>query len=379
MDKDVTFQQQVRQPRLYLCGRRGRPALPRRARPARPDLPGSRRRPLPRRPGKCQDRGRHAPHSPAHDSQPHFDYPGDIADTRDLRDSQRRMRAAGLFMNKPQDGIEPKISFRQPDLDGQHRDRRFSTNSPAAGRRKMRGQSPDDASRRPNSRRRSRTVVRGQSPDPVALLRSTAGFAGSHALELWRPRPPPAKCRWARRGPPRCRPEAMPGEARRQCRARAVHAASADGPPPGGYGHHAAGHGTPPPTRRRCSPIRRHSPYAPHTQPYAPQPNPIQAVPPPLSRSTRRLRTTGQYAQPSGGYPGGAYPGIAYPGNAYPGTAPGSSRSRDRDSPAPFMPGVAPITPGGACCAGTVASRRPVTTMAISFSRPTPIRCSRTK
>ncbi|HEY5315933.1 MAG TPA: POTRA domain-containing protein, partial [Pirellulales bacterium] len=102
-------------------------------------------------------------------------FPGDIADTREMRDSQRRMRAAGIFMNKPQNGIEPKISFRQPDLDGPETETVDSTNSPR--RRKMRGQSPDDAPRQQQPTAAGGIVVRGQSPDPAGSApRATSGF-----------------------------------------------------------------------------------------------------------------------------------------------------------------------------------------------------------
>lgn len=37
--------------------------------------------------------------------------PGDIADTREFRDSERRLKFSGLFMNDPAQGIEPRLVF----------------------------------------------------------------------------------------------------------------------------------------------------------------------------------------------------------------------------------------------------------------------------
>ena len=44
-------------------------------------------------------------------------YPGDIADLRELRDSERRLRGSGLFANKPAEGKQPKIAFKRPGLE----------------------------------------------------------------------------------------------------------------------------------------------------------------------------------------------------------------------------------------------------------------------
>ena len=43
--------------------------------------------------------------------------PGDIVDIRELRASERRLRASGLFMTDPQTGAVPKIVFSPPQLD----------------------------------------------------------------------------------------------------------------------------------------------------------------------------------------------------------------------------------------------------------------------
>lgn len=87
-------------------------------------------------------------------------YPGDIADTRELKDSERRLRASGLFANKPADGKQPTITFKQPGLDDDDvdddkpkRGGGESSTARAGGRHGgrgggggggFRGQSPDD-------------------------------------------------------------------------------------------------------------------------------------------------------------------------------------------------------------------------------------------
>lgn len=43
--------------------------------------------------------------------------PGDIVDIRELRASERRLRASGLFENDPARGVAPKIVFSPPELD----------------------------------------------------------------------------------------------------------------------------------------------------------------------------------------------------------------------------------------------------------------------
>ena len=67
--------------------------------------------------------------------------PGEILDIREVRASERRLQASGLFLTDPVQGVAPKITFRIPELESIEftGDRR---NGPAAG---MRGQSPDPA------------------------------------------------------------------------------------------------------------------------------------------------------------------------------------------------------------------------------------------
>jgi outer membrane protein insertion porin family len=62
--------------------------------------------------------------------------PGEIIDIRKLRDSERRLRASGLFLTDPVRGVQPKIVFRKPDVDGA-----VAKNPRRAGT--FRGQSPD--------------------------------------------------------------------------------------------------------------------------------------------------------------------------------------------------------------------------------------------
>ena len=61
--------------------------------------------------------------------------PGDIIDIRKIRDSERRLRASGLFLNDVQKGVKPKIVFNTPK----------ETETIAEGNREgsFRGQSPD--------------------------------------------------------------------------------------------------------------------------------------------------------------------------------------------------------------------------------------------
>ena len=61
--------------------------------------------------------------------------PGDIVDIRKIRDSERRLRASGLFLNDVQKGVKPKIVFNTPK----------ETETIAEGNQEgsFRGQSPD--------------------------------------------------------------------------------------------------------------------------------------------------------------------------------------------------------------------------------------------
>jgi outer membrane protein insertion porin family len=61
--------------------------------------------------------------------------PGDIVDTRKIRDAERRLKAAGIFANNPAEGKVPKIEIVTPDEDPQ-----LADEGP-----RVRGQSPDGA------------------------------------------------------------------------------------------------------------------------------------------------------------------------------------------------------------------------------------------
>jgi outer membrane protein insertion porin family len=72
--------------------------------------------------------------------------PGDIIDSRQIRDSERRLKYSQLFRNDPQRGISPKIVVRPPEEDS----RDVIAKTPTGPRRsaagsEYRGQSPDDA------------------------------------------------------------------------------------------------------------------------------------------------------------------------------------------------------------------------------------------
>lgn len=63
--------------------------------------------------------------------------PGDIVDIRELRASERRLKASGLFANNPATGDAPKIVFSPPEADEDD----FYAERPSRG--SFRGQSPD--------------------------------------------------------------------------------------------------------------------------------------------------------------------------------------------------------------------------------------------
>lgn len=61
--------------------------------------------------------------------------PGDIIDIRKIRDSERRLRASGLFLNDVEKGVKPKIVFSPPE--------ESETIAEGNAGKKFRGQSPD--------------------------------------------------------------------------------------------------------------------------------------------------------------------------------------------------------------------------------------------
>lgn len=68
--------------------------------------------------------------------------PGEIADIRKIRDSERRLRASACFANDPARGIRPSIVFNKATDDKEER-------TAAPKPRSVRGQSPDEASYQP--------------------------------------------------------------------------------------------------------------------------------------------------------------------------------------------------------------------------------------
>ncbi len=83
--------------------------------------------------------------------------PGDIVDIRELRASERRLRASQLFLSDPTRGIQPKITFTPPDYDD------IETEMAQPPRSHVHGQSPD-------GRRFDRAInldVEGQWLDPA--------------------------------------------------------------------------------------------------------------------------------------------------------------------------------------------------------------------
>ncbi len=74
--------------------------------------------------------------------------PGDICDTRKLRTSERRMKAAGVFVTDPSRGAAPKIVFSpppgyDPDKDSESSVAERPRKAPRTGGGSFRGQSPD--------------------------------------------------------------------------------------------------------------------------------------------------------------------------------------------------------------------------------------------
>jgi outer membrane protein insertion porin family len=67
--------------------------------------------------------------------------PGDIIDMREIRNSERRLKASQLFLNEPARGVEPRISVRPPELGTLESIAERSGNT-------YRGQSPEPGERR---------------------------------------------------------------------------------------------------------------------------------------------------------------------------------------------------------------------------------------
>jgi outer membrane protein insertion porin family len=71
--------------------------------------------------------------------------PGDIIDIREVRDSERRLKASQLFLNEPARGVTPRIVVRPPELKDLEKLAREGGDAPRTTR--YRGQSPDPPER----------------------------------------------------------------------------------------------------------------------------------------------------------------------------------------------------------------------------------------
>ncbi|HEV3024983.1 MAG TPA: POTRA domain-containing protein [Pirellulales bacterium] len=101
-------------------------------------------------------------------------HPGDVMDTREIRASERRLKFAGIFMNNPAEGTEPKILFKEPEVPPE--EILSESSSPPRG---FRGQSPDGSQRLAAAAARPRgAVATSDSPSaqPPPAPRNSRGF-----------------------------------------------------------------------------------------------------------------------------------------------------------------------------------------------------------
>jgi outer membrane protein insertion porin family len=110
-------------------------------------------------------------------------HPGDILDTRELRASERRLKASNLFANQ-NPAEEPKITFERPDFGAAG----LAENPEAPG--KARGQSPDDVG----------PAARGRAPSARSAAPNRAPYATGRTNPAPRPQAPPAGNRSSRGG-----------------------------------------------------------------------------------------------------------------------------------------------------------------------------------
>ncbi|HUY91788.1 MAG TPA: POTRA domain-containing protein [Pirellulales bacterium] len=121
-------------------------------------------------------------------------HPGDIFDIRELRSSERRLKASNLFANQ-NPSEEPKITFERPDDLGAAG---LAENPDPSG--KARGQSPDDvgrAARRPAAPSR-RPAAQGRPAPPAG--RGTLAPPAGRGTPAPRPQAPPPGNRSMRGG-----------------------------------------------------------------------------------------------------------------------------------------------------------------------------------
>jgi outer membrane protein insertion porin family len=110
--------------------------------------------------------------------------PGDIIDMREIRASERRLKASQLFETNPAEGEAPKIIVRPPGLNAVG-----GVASVTAQNTAIRGQSPD--SEEPKQYYQPRPEI-GQYPAAPASV-ATSGQQGPSTLYSWEgPRQPPA-------------------------------------------------------------------------------------------------------------------------------------------------------------------------------------------
>ncbi len=103
--------------------------------------------------------------------------PGDIADIRKFRDSERRIKASGLFNVDPSKGELPRISFSPPDsVDNVARGKRRTGGPRTGDPDSFRGQSPDDGSSRSMAVARRPAAAPGQN-GPRDLIVQISGQA----------------------------------------------------------------------------------------------------------------------------------------------------------------------------------------------------------
>jgi outer membrane protein insertion porin family len=96
--------------------------------------------------------------------------PGDIADVRELRDSERRLKMSAVFANNPAQGQAPRLTFVPPDADEEE----MMAEGPGRG---PRGQSPDTplpaAPKKTNSQPVAAPTESNRAPGPDKQSRAT--------------------------------------------------------------------------------------------------------------------------------------------------------------------------------------------------------------
>ena len=151
--------------------------------------------------------------------------PGDIIDMREVRDSERRLRASGLFMVDPSKGRPPEIALNKPGKTNSDSgdDETLVAEDPDQPKRHggYRGQSPDPspADQPPPAERTLDIVYEYNSVQDLRRAEREVGVARAAAGRLGRPRAglraagqpiPAAICTAQRRGAPLPYPSPLP-------------------------------------------------------------------------------------------------------------------------------------------------------------------------